>query len=393
MFSIRNKTAIVGVAYSKVARHADVSVGALAVEACKKAIDDAGLKVSDIDGLSVYPNPSRLEAGTVDGVDFVGVNYIARVLHLKQARWYNSQVQGTLTASLAEAVNAVAVGACDYALVWRAMYSPPGAFGTYTARRSPGESQFTAPYGLANAIMMFSMPYSRYMAKYGAKREHLATFIVNNRKNGAMNPEGVFYKQPLTFQDYMECRMIADPMCIFDCDMAVDGCGAMVITTADRARHLKQKPAYVTGYSFSGMQLRPALVLVWEDFQERANHIARVLWENTGLSAKDIDQPNLYDGFSWFIYPWLEALGFCKEGEAFEFIQGGRIELGGELPMNTSGGALAMGRLHGSPQVIEAVRQLQGRCGPRQVKDAKVTLAHVGSPLHGSGAMVFSAEP
>ena len=121
--------------------------------------------------------------------------------------------------------------------------------------------------------------------------------------------------------------------------------------------------------------------------------MAKVLWENSGgLSAADIDMVHTYDGFSWFVYPWLEAFGFCGEGEAYEYIQGGRIELGSRCPINTSGGALGMGRLHGAPQLIECVRQLQGRCGPRQVQGARRTLAQVGSPQHGSAAIVFSKD-
>ena len=390
---IRNKVAVVGVGYSKVARHADVSVGALAVEACKKAVDDAGLEMEDIDGISNYPSPSRAGAGTVDGVDFVGINYIGKALNMKQLRWSCSITQGTVTTALIQAANAVATGACNYALVWRAMHNPEGqGVGMARAPYASGDSQFMMPYGAGSPIAgMAGFMYSRYMAKYGATREHMATFIVNNRKNASMNPDAVFYNQPITREDYLNTRMVAEPMSLLDCDMYVDGCGAMVVTTADRARHLRWPPAYIAGFAQS-MNYHNSPLMLLEHAMESERLLGKTLWENSGFTAKDVDQPNVYEGFSPFIYWWLESLGFCNEGEAFEYIQEGRIEFDGECPLNTAGGNLGMGRLHGTPHLIEAVLQLWGRCGPRQVKDPKVTLAVVGAPTM-AGGLVFTNEP
>ena len=367
-----------------------MSLGALTVDACQKAVEDAGLRMDDIDGLSNYPNPSRVGAGSVQGVDLVGVNYVARAFQMKQLRWHSEITQGTVTAALINAVAAVAAGACNYALVWRSMFNPPGHHNVAAAPRAGGESQFSLPYGFSGPAA-FGMPYARYMEKYGAKREHMATHIVNNRKNASMNPNSVFFGQPISREDYLTCRMVADPMSILDCDMYVDGAAAVVVTTAERAKDLRQPPAYIAGFAQS-MGYTHSPVTELEGIMESEQLLAKNLWEASGFQPKDIDQPNVYDGFSPFVYFWLENLGFCKEGEAFEFIQNGRIELGGACPLNTAGGNLGVGRMHGMPHVSEAVQQIQGRCGPRQVKNAEVTLAVVGAP-NMAGGLVFCKNP
>ena len=392
MSRIRNQVAIVGVGYSDLAPHADKSLGALAIDACRTAISDAGLSVDDIDGISNYPNASRIGGGEQDGIDIVSVKYIAQALALKQLSWSCSITTGTIVASLVHAVNAVASGACDTVLVWRGMFSPPGKFGSFRSTHVSGDAQFSAPYGFASNVMIFAFAYARYMAVYGATREHMATYVVNARINASINPQAVFHGKPITRQDYLNARMIADPLSLLDCDRPVDGCGALVVTTAERARHLPHRPAYVVGGTAGGFKFSHSPVLDLESCMESAQVVARALWKNVpGLAASDMDFANIYDGFSFFIYPWLEAFGFCNEGEAFEYIQDGRIARDGAMPLNPSGGAIGMGRLHGSPQFIEAVLQLQGRAGARQLKKADVTLANSGSPL-GTGAVVLSNE-
>jgi acetyl-CoA acetyltransferase len=240
--------------------------------------------------------------------------------------------------------------------------------------------------------MHFAMPYARYLRKYGTTREQMATFIVRNRENAQLNPQSVFRGQPLTREDYLDSPLIASPMNLFDCDMPVSGCGALVLTSAERARDLRRPPVFVTGYSSLGLRYTRTAVQRLEDFMESGKLLADNLWKSSGLAPDDVDQVNVYDGFSYMVMLWLEALGFCGEGEAFDYVQGDDTALGGRQPVNTNGGALAMGRLHGTPQLIEAVRQIRGECGARQVPDAEVTLAQVGSPLFGAAAIVFSKE-
>ena len=391
MLNIRNEVAVVGTGWSEVSRHSEKNLSQLVVQACGRALDDAGLTWDQVDGIATYPSTAG-SGGSQEGVDSVGIAYFARTMGLRHLRWYISLDKGTIGHVLVAVINAVAAGACDHALVWKAMHAPQGAFGRFASSSAPGDSQFTAPYGLANAVATFALPYSRYMSLYGMTREHMATFIVNNRKMTNLNPDAVFYTKPITRDDYLNDKVVADPISVLDCDMPVDGAGAMVLTRADRAKDLKQKPAFVIGYSNSGNDYAGAPVMTLDGFRENSDQGAKVLWENTGLGPKDVDMVSLYDGFSYFPLFWLESLGFCKKGEAFEWIQGGRIELGGELPLNTGGGALGMGRLHGMPQLIEAVRQVQGVAGPRQVEGCEVALAHVGSAIHGSGLILFGKE-
>lgn len=389
MIDTRKKVAIVGVAYTPTVSHTEKSLGSLAVEACRAAVEDAGLTMADIDGISNYPNPSRIGAGDKDGVDLVSVKYLAPALKLKNLSWTCSITTGTITASLVQAVNAVASGNCTAALVWRAMHNPTGKFGSFKATHVGGDAQFDAPYGFANNIMIFAFGYSQYMAKYGATREHMATYVVNSRKNASLNPNAVHYRQAITREDYMKARMITEPMSLFDCDRPVDGCGAVVVTTAERAKDLKQRPVYVAGGATGGFKYHHAPILDLETAMDGGRVTAKALWRNAGMGPKDIDFGNIYDGFSFFIYTWLESFGFCKEGEAFQFIQNGRIELGGEFPINPSGGAIGMGRLHGTPQLLEGVLQLQGRGGERQLKKANTTIVNSGSAL-GNGAVVLT---
>ena len=390
---ISNQVAIVGTGFSPITRRADVSLGQLAVESCRRAVEDAGLTFEDIDGVSNYPQPSGLGVGNNDGFDIVTSAFITRTAPLRNLRWSSSITQGTVTSALTQAVHAVAAGACNHAVVFRAMHSPKGQFGISNTRVAVDDNQFVAPYGFGNIVMMWALIYSRYMAKYGHTREKHATFIVNNRKNAALNPEAVFFDKPIGRDDYLTNTMVSDPLSYLDCDMPVDGCGAVVVTSAERARDLPVTPVYVTGCSALGIPYQHSPVFSLDNFLESGRQLTRTTWENAGMGPEDIDSLNLYDGFSFMPLLWLEMFGFCGEGEAGDFIQEGRIEIGGSHPLNTSGGALGMGRLHGTPQLIEAVRQIQGRCGPRQIANCETALVHAGSSLHASGACVLSKNP
>jgi acetyl-CoA acetyltransferase len=369
-----------------------MTAGELSLQAARRAMDEAGIEIGEVDGLAVYPNPSRLGAGGVDGIDFVGLHWMARSLGARSLRWMVSVLPGSFVGSVIEAANAVAAGACDTALVWRGMHNPEQRFGRFTDPNPDEEWQFLAPYGLADWVTRFAMPYSRYMAKYGATREQMATFVVNNRANAARNPDAVFFERPLTRDEYMNARLVTEPYCIFDCDMPIDGAGAVIVTSHEGAGSAKHPPVHVAGSSIMGANYRWSGAIVLEDLEDSAELLARGLWKNSPVGVEDIDQPNLYDGFSFFTYLYLEAFGFCPRGEAADFIQDGRIEVGGELPLNTSGGSLGMGRLHGSAQVIESVRQLQGRCGERQVDGARATMALSGQPHMSAAAMVLTRD-
>jgi acetyl-CoA acetyltransferase len=230
------------------------------------------------------------------------------------------------------------------------------------------------------------------MSLYGATREHMATFAVRNRGNAAENPNAVFYQKPLSRDEYLDARMIAEPLSVLDCDMPVDGCGALVLTLAERAGGGEHRPAYVLGSASLGLPPRRSVTHTLDGATTAAGQLASALWANTGLLPADVTLAQVYDGFSWFVYLYLEAFGLFKTGEAFRALQDDTTTRTGTLPINTGGGALGMGRLHGTPQLIEAVLQVQGRCGSRQVADPSVTLACTGAPFRGCAALVVAPD-
>jgi acetyl-CoA acetyltransferase len=168
--------------------------------------------------------------------------------------------------------------------------------------------------------------------------------------------------------------------------MPVTGCGAVVVSAADAARDLRRRPAYVAGHVSLGLPRRNSLVMQYEDLAESGRHLAKTLWHNAGLDPADVDQSNLYDGFSYYVPFWAEWLGFCKEGEGLDYVA---ADSSSRIPINTNGGALGLGRLHGTPQLIEAVRQIQGGA-LHQVEGARVTTAVSGDPNHGAAAVVLT---
>jgi acetyl-CoA acetyltransferase len=387
-------TAIVGVGHSKVYRHDDVSLGALSVDACRRAIADAGLTPADIDGIVGDPMQPFDGAGNIDGRNLVTPGFLINALGLDVC-WYEA-VAGSTSRAIIEGVNAVASGDCKAVVAYRALHNPPGRYGVASPPAIGGPLQFNAPYGVF-APGMFSHLWTRYMHDYGTTRQQMAPFIVNNRKNALLWEHGYWYQhrpEPLTEDDYLSARMISSPIGMLDCDIPVQGCGAFVITSADRARDLPHKPAYVRGWAVPGQVLPGGGYMTELDIlRDQATVFGRHLLENSGVAISDVDIVNVYDGFSIFVPLWLETLGFCGEGEAFGFMTPERISLDGDLPLNTSSGNLGAGRMHGVPHFMDSVLQIQGRSGPRQVRK-KVDIALVtagGRPGGAAGAVLASA--
>jgi acetyl-CoA acetyltransferase len=395
--------AVVGVGHSKIGRRLDRPAGLLAVDAAMAAIGDAGLDPADIDGVASYPMYTGGNEGPDrgDGRTFVSVRWMVNGLGLSNVRWWAETQTGNISTAIEQAVLAVAQGRCKHALVWRAMAMPKqgGYQKSHTTNAVHGDAAFSVPYGLSGPPASFALAYMRYLRRYGATREHMAAVAVAQRNGANRNPHAHFFDTPLTVEDYLSGRLIADPIGLFDCDIPVDGAGAIVITTGDRACDLRNPPAYVTGLGqaahpthvpFSSIgTLGPHL---FEEMRRTSSTIGRTLWETSGLRPSDIRAAMLYDGFAPDVYFWLEGLGFCEEGEAFEFVQDGRVEIDGALPINTFGGSLSEGRLHGIGHWIEAALQVQGRAGERQVAGAEHVLVATGMLNQGSGG-VLSRSP
>jgi len=389
MWQGKGKTAIVGIGYSELMRQSKRPLGLLALDACREAIADAGLIARQIDGLATYPEAPFLGAGTRDGVDIVSVSWIINHLPLaSDVRWYAQIETGMIAAPVIEGAHALIAGACDYVLVWRALHQPRN-YGAFGGARAAGDAQFLAPWGCISVIQSHAMAWRRYMHQYGATREAVCALAVNSRRNANLNPRAFFHTKPMTRDDYFAARMIAEPFCLFDCDVPVEGCVALVMTTAGRARDLRRPPAYLAGYGQNTVSRPTLLFYTLDDYVACGQSLAGKLWSSAGLGPADMDAAQLYDGFAPSALYWLEAAGFCRRGEAHAFVQDGRIALEGEMPVNTFGGSLSEGRLHGMGHIAEAVFQVTGRAERRQVPGAEAVCAIDGSPmLRGSGIVV-----
>lgn len=389
-FGAAGRVAIVGYAHSPVSRLGDGPLGALTVKTVKDAVADAGLRLDQIDGFTtgaVFPSSSGQTV--TDGLVTVTADWLVDQLRI-QPRWLNGyQGVGQISGATVLATNAIASGSADYVVVHRAMYNPPGRYHSNPMRLAEGASQWTAPHGFWGPPAQMAMPYMEYMKRYGATREHMATVVVRAREAGSKNPWSYWFDKPITSDDYMTSRMICDPMSVLDCDIPINGVAAFVFTSAERAKDLPHRPVFVAG-SAQGRALPDNGVSAWtlDAIEQGGRRVGELLWENCGFGPADVDIPQVYDAFTPFVYFWLEALGFCGPGEAFEYVQGDDVSPG--ITFRTGGGASGNGRMHGVPQLLECYLQLSRRAGDRQLANAEIGLACQASPNAG-GVVAFTS--
>lgn len=387
------RAAISGIGQSQVGRRLGRDAMDLTLDACLEAIADAGLDRRDIDGLATYPGGWFGPRG----FSGPGIPELQDALRLN-LDWYagGPEAPGQL-GSVIEAVAAVACGLANHVLcfrtVWestaqrgggRAGIGTEGGGGGGKGFRASGIMEWTLPYGAASAAVWIALFAKRHMHEYGTTREQLAQIALNARRNAGLNPKAI-YREPMSLEDYFAARMISTPFCLFDCDVPVDGSTALIVSRADRARDLRRPPLRVEAVG-TALRGRPS----WDQFDDLTTMAMRdagaMLWRRTGLRPADVDVAELYDGFSFLAMAWLEALGFCGKGESGSFVEGGtRIARDGELPLNTHGGQLSAGRLHGYGFLHEAAVQLWGEGGAHQVRgDPRVAVAAAGGgPLGG----------
>lgn len=386
---LEKNAAITGLGQSEVGRRLYADPLALTLDACLAAISDAGLRREDIDGLATYPGAGFGNGG----FSGAGISDVQEALRL-ELDWFcgGPETSGQL-GSVINACLAVAAGMANHVLCFRTVFesSAQGAgrragigAGAGPGFRASGFMQWTLPFGAASAANWIAMFAQRHFHEYGTTREQLAWIALNARRNAALNPKAIF-REPLTLADYLSARMISTPFCLYDCDVPVDGSTAIVVSRAELARDLR-KPLVRVEAVGSALHGRPS----WDQFDDLTTMALRdassMLWQRTELRPADVDVAELYDGFSFIALAWLEALGFCKKGEGGPFVAGGaRISLAGEIPLNTHGGQLSAGRLHGYGFLHEAVVQLRGEAGARQVPGSpEVALAAAGGgPLGG----------
>ncbi len=353
-------TAIVGIGATEFSKASGRSELQLALEACTAACEDAGLPTNLVDGLVTYTMETNPE------------NEIMRGLGIKELKHF-SRVHfggGAPCATVELAAMAVNEGVADYVLCYRAFNERSGRrFGAGVQDQPAGATQeaaqfaWTSPYGLLTPVSWVAMFATRIMHEYGVTSEDFGTVAVADRKHAATNPAAFFYGQPITLADHQASRWIVEPLHLLDCCQETDGRQALLVTTAERARDLKGTPAVISAAA-QGMAdeqqmmrsfARESLVGLPE-----MGTCARQIWESSGLGPDDIQTAVIYDHFTPFVLPQLEEFGFCKRGEAKDFIANGAIELGGRLPINTHGGQLGEAYLHGMNGIAEGVRQIRG---------------------------------
>ncbi len=364
---LERRAALTGIGQSDVGRRLGRDPLELTLDACLGAIEDAGLRREDIDGVSTFPG-----GGGPGGFSGASVTDVQEALRL-ETNWHcgGGELPGQL-GSVVNACLAVATGVATHVLCFRSVWesTAQGARGRagigVGGGRASGMLEWTLPFGAASAANWIAMFAQRHFHEYGTTREQLAQIALNARKNAAGNPHAI-YRDPMTMDDYMNARMITTPFCLYDCDVPCDGGVAVIVSRAEAARDLRRKPIRVEAVG-TALKGRPS----WDQFDDLTTMAARdagpMLWSRTDLRPGDVDVAELYDGFSFITLSWLEALGFCPKGESGRFIEGGqRIALDGELPLNTQGGQLSAGRLHGYGYLHEACVQLWGEGGDRQV--------------------------
>jgi acetyl-CoA acetyltransferase len=382
------EVAISGVGYSLITRGGYAPAPErIALVAARNAMRDAGVTAADVDGIFQYSF----------GNDSPMATYVQRGLGIDNLVIYQD-IMGSGPSGLAAATAAymaVASGMCETAVVYRCITQSAGSTGRIAAvppPPAPGPNGMSEGpvYGVQALIPSMGMRMQRRMHEYGASIEDWGHIAVNARRWSSMNDRAVL-RSEITMDDYLNSRLLAEPLHLLDCDYPVNGACAVVITTAERAADLPTAPVYIDATAF-GTGRAPDWSVGPDFLFGGTLACAETLWKRSSFTPEDVDVLELYDGFTHITISWVEALRMCGIGEFGDWVDGGRtINPGGRLPLNTHGGQLAEGRMHGLAHLTEAVLQLRGECGPRQVPGA--TVAAIGN-AHGpqAGAMIVSTE-
>ena len=373
-----------GIGISRIGRRTGIPGVELTVEAARQALADAGLTAADVDGMATMGDVPLADAAHALGVGEL------------RFRGGGFDTAGLLSPVMSACL-AVAEGRARHVLVYRTIQMLGGTM-LQGARGTPGpldpaQLRLASVMGDMSALLAvhaysaanwLAMHCRRHMELYGTTREQLGWLAINSRRNAALNPLAA-YRAPLTMDEYLGARVVSSPFGLLDCDVPVDGSIAVVVSREDFARDCPSRPVRVAAMGGAGKALpgwvdRP-------DYPKMASvEAAAEMWSRTDLKPADVDLAELYDGFTFLTFAWLEALGLCKDGEAGPFVAGGkRIALDGELPLNTYGGQLSAGRMHGYWVLHEACLQLRGEAGERQVarRPEVAVVAAGGGPIAG----------
>lgn len=357
------EAAIAGIGQTEFSKASGRSELQLAAECSKAACDDAGINPADIDGMLTF---------TLDNTDDILLTRCLGVTDLA----YSARLPGGGAASVATVYQAMALvnaGLCNNVLIWRAMNErsqyrfgqPVNMETAFAPGGGTGSLLWCMPYGAQTPASWEALTSQRYMQKYGVSNEDFGRVSVVQRKHAAANPDAWFYQKPIELADHQAAKWVIEPVLrLLDCCQESDGGVALVVTSLERARDLKQKPVHIAG----ACQSLPRDVEVISNYYHdqdlatmpEAEGTARRLYAQTGMGPRDMDLAMLYDAFTPQVLKQLEAFGFCGEGEAAAFVADGHIEHGSTLPVNTNGGLIGEAYIHGMNNITEAVRQIRG---------------------------------
>ena len=354
MNTLRDKYCIVGVGETEYSRASGRTTRAMAVEAVRKAVLDAGLKASDVDGMMSYQN------GDSTLSPFVGPDLGIRM------NFYMDVVGGgsSTEALIGLAIGAIEAGMCNAVAIFRSMngYSEVRIGGTGVRAAAPvrGPDLALRPFGMTSAGQNFAFTFMRHMYEYGTTSEQVAHVKVAHSKHASQNPKALL-KERVTVKDVVDSRWVVKPLHLLDCCVETDNATCVIVTSAERARDLKPKPVSIMGVA--GRVSKPRLDFHWAHgpVSRVAGYYAKdIVFPQAGITPEDVDITGSYDAFTFTTMLQLEEYGFCKKGEGGAYVSSGIIELGGKRPNNTAGGHLCEGYTHGMSMVIENVRQLRG---------------------------------
>lgn len=382
-----DQVAVCGIGTTPYSRDAGKSLRKLTLEAAMAAIRDAGLVAHDIDG--IVGSTSTMDSHAVQSA--LGIREIAWSVNLRIP----------FTAMVMQATNAILAGVCNTVLAYHATFRTAGtsraaASDPLRARLDLADSRPDSDPDQVTAPVGHGLWARRYIEEFGAKREHLGLVAINSRSNARLNPHAAI-RAPLTMDEYLTASPLRAPLTKFDMDYPIDGADAFVITRLQQARSLPQPPVLIHAVTqglipYASIDQLPNLRYTGQDVTMKH------LWERSEISLSDVDLFLPYDGFTIISLKWLEAVGYCEVGEAGPFLEDNwneaaqRIEIGGRIPVNTHGGSLSEGGLQGANHVREAVVQLRGQAGERQVSRAGAALVTLGTFFHNAGAMILRKD-
>ncbi|HEY8493738.1 MAG TPA: lipid-transfer protein [Myxococcota bacterium] len=379
---LRDRAAIVGIGQTEFSKNSGRSELQLACEAVKAALDDAGLEPADVDGMVTFTMDSNDEIEVARAVGIGDLTFFSRVPH----------GGGAAIGVIEQAVMAVATGVAHTVVVYRAFNERSGR--RYSTGISEGivtadliHWSWYLPFGLLTPASWVAMFAQRYMHEYGCTGLDLAQIAVSTRKHAVNNPNAFFYGKPLTIEEHQSSRWICEPLRLFDCCQESDGGCAQVVTTVERARDLKAKAAVVRGIGQAAARDQENMTSFYRPditFLPEMDLVAKQVYAMSGLGPSDVDAAIIYDAFTPIVLWQLESFGFCKRGEAKDFIKDGALEVGGRLPCNTHGGQLSEAYIHGMNGVNEGVRLIRGTSVNQPARNDHVLVtAGVGVPTSG----------